>query len=73
MRKRHRGADFAEVDVVSRLVFGVRVGFVNLVRLGRVLLYILHGLVVNLENAVLAAGFDSHVRHAQAVVHGKVG
>ena len=66
-----RGRNGGKVDVDHALVFGVVVGGKHDRLMLRAALHIFNRLLVDGEDAVFRAGFNGHVRDAEAVVYGK--
>ena len=67
----NRGRNGGKVDVDHALVFGVVVGGKHDGLVLRAALHVFDRLLVDGEDAIFRTGLNSHVRNAEAVVHGK--
>ena len=65
------GLHLAQINLDDLLVLGILVGLVHLVLPLHPLVDVGQGDVVHLEDAVFRSGFNGHVGHAEAVVHGQ--
>ena len=69
MRAGNGRAQSGQIDLVSLLIFGIRVCLEYRYISVYAALDISHCLVINRENAILGAGLDRHITDREAVIH----